>query len=140
MDDFAAVDLGDGLDRQLRNKCNRLERRTMAILVAGDVGNNVESGALLVSGRLPVDFFDQLEMHAHAAAAQLQEKADVTRALMLALELPGVPGEELLRAEATARRILWLRWERVMRLAIRLLTEKEVNGGALTAALNWSGC
>jgi hypothetical protein len=107
--DWLEIDLGDGLNPKVRRKVDKRERQALGILVAGDVGNHIDlQGAWpLVSQRMPPGIFDQLMgPDHHAAAAALQEKADVTRALEMAVELPGHGMDEIVRAEEQVRRIL----------------------------------
>jgi hypothetical protein len=53
----------------------------------------------LVSQRMPPGIFEQFMANYHAATAALLEKADVTRALEMAVELPAQGMDEILRPE-----------------------------------------
>jgi hypothetical protein len=84
---------------------------------------------------MPPGIFDQLMGPAHhAAAAGLQEKADVTRALEMAVELPGRGMDEMLRAEERVNRILRRRWKWVITLARRLCKRGEMQRQSIEAA------
>lgn len=128
--DWQDIDLGDGLNPKLRRKVDKRERQALGILVAGDVGNHMDrQGAWpLVSQRMPAGIFDQLMGPDHqAVAAALQEKADVTRALEMAVELPGQGMDEIIRAEERVRRILKRRWLWTITLATRLCKRGEMH-------------
>jgi hypothetical protein len=127
--DWQDIDIGDGLNPKLRRKVDKRQRQALGILVAGDVGNFFDrNGAWqLVSHRMPGGIFDQLMgPDHHAAVAALQEKADVTRALEMAVDLPSQGMEEIKRAEERIGRILKQRWRRVIALAARLCKREEM--------------
>ena len=136
--DWQDMDAGDGLDPKVRRRIDRRERQALAILVAGDVGNHIESGGTLplVSQRIPPGVFAQIMMDPlHHAAPGLPEKHDVKRALEMSIELPDHGMDEILRAEERARRILKTTWMRVMVLAKRLCKRGEMDREAIDAAL-----
>jgi hypothetical protein len=135
LNDWDGIDLGDGMNRAANRKYNHRRRRTLAIYVAGDVGNNIESGSVLVSGRLPAYVLQDLAANQHAASAALHHMADLTAALMPAIELADEASVELLNGEERARRILRRRWQKVRRLAAKVFARGTVQGQELDAAL-----
>lgn len=134
--DWQEIELGDGLDPKVRRKVDKRERQALGILVAGDVGSHIDRRAEwpLVSQRLPAGIFEQLMgPNHHAGAEALHERADVTRALQMALKLPGQGMEEILGAEQRVGRILRRRWLRVISLAKRLCKRGEMQRQAIEA-------
>jgi hypothetical protein len=127
--DWEDIDIGDGLNPKLRRKVDKRERQALGILVAGDVGNHIDRQGVwpLVSHRMPAGIFGQLMgPDHHAAAAALHEKADVTRALEMAVELPGHGMDEVVHAEERVHRILKARWIWLIMLATRLCKRGEM--------------
>jgi len=135
LNDWAGIDHGDGMNPAANKKINHRQRRTLRILVAGDVGNNVDSGAILVSQRLPAHVLQDLAANQAAASAALHDMADLTRALVLAIELPREANEELIHGEARARYLLQRQWAKVLKLAERLERRGMIEGYELQSLL-----
>lgn len=76
--------------------------------------------------------FHDLATH-QAASADLHHMADITRALMLAIELPQEADQELINGEKWSRRLLVRYWGMVLRLASRLVKRGTIEGAELQA-------
>jgi hypothetical protein len=128
LNDWNEIDLGDELDPDARSEYAARQRRTLAIWLAGDVGNHIASGGKrkLVTQRNPDKVFEHLMRGQRAYVIGLEEKSDIKEAFLLAMDIiDGEPMEELRSAEGVAKGVLQARWETVLILA-KLLLQKKV--------------
>jgi len=131
--------VGDSLDQRFMRKYKNRKRGSLAIYLAGDVGNHLDGQTRrpLVSARVPPHIIDGLIARGTFAPG-FNEKDDVKRALSIALHCWDTLFDEIDCAEARARKILRVRWQRVLYLARKLIRQGEMKGAALEAALSFS--
>ena len=124
--DWDKIDIGDGLDRGPIDTKNQLQRRGMTICVAGDVANNIDHKGdwRCIIERIDPEQFYKRTIETFRGFANLEDGSDMQKALTWADELPEEPLDEIKMAEAQAREILERRWNDVLILADRLLSQR----------------
>ncbi len=128
---------GDEFERSFMRRYRNRKRGSLAIYIAGDVGNTIDGKTLRppVSERVPPGIFDCI-MNQGWAAPGVHEMDDVKRAIELSLECWDDPMEEIRKAERRVDRILRAHWPKTLRLARLLMEKNSVRGSILTTVLS----